>query len=325
MGAWGTGVWSNDDAADWLAELEGQGMAAVEQALSGVLAVSNEEYLEAPTASKGLAAAATVAALSGHLGPDAPDEARAFVASATATQGLRDLAIACVRRIQGRNSELADLWRDAGEVEFETVVTKLLQSLQMPPQPEAAKPRKPAAAQVGSLLKVGDVVSFQVGPTKVGLGHVRGKFQFWDFIAAFGPLDSVPSDLNAAVNQTARFEMLTDDRLVAEGRWNVVGYVAVASDIDLPAHQVSLGAIDNVMVEDFAGQRRRPATQEERRTLPHRSTSDPRILEEAMAALAGLQPWNPHYEQYRPSIDRGSKRLFDDKPRTGIRGWFHRK
>jgi len=60
MGAWGTGIYDNDAAADWAAELEKRGLAAITDALDAVI---NAEYLDAWEGTCGLAAADAVARL----------------------------------------------------------------------------------------------------------------------------------------------------------------------------------------------------------------------------------------------------------------------
>lgn len=62
MGARGCGSFENDDAADWVYELESGGVAAVASALEQVSSVAEDEYLEAHEASAAMAAAEIVAA-----------------------------------------------------------------------------------------------------------------------------------------------------------------------------------------------------------------------------------------------------------------------
>jgi hypothetical protein len=63
MGAWGTGSFENDDALDFLAELERKGQAAIERALDKVTTLGAAEYLEAPEASAAIAASEVIVAL----------------------------------------------------------------------------------------------------------------------------------------------------------------------------------------------------------------------------------------------------------------------
>ena len=116
MGAWGVGIYDNDDAADWAGDLSGRGIDAVEEALDEAL-VSG--YLEAPEGARALAAADVVARLrsgGGEVSPYAENVAtwvREHPAPPPA--GLVDKAIRAVARVRDGDSELLDLWTDAGE------------------------------------------------------------------------------------------------------------------------------------------------------------------------------------------------------------------
>lgn len=71
MGAWGSGSFDNDDALDWVNDLEGsKGTAVIEFALQAVL--DESDYLEAPECSAALCAAEVVAALKGAPGQGLP-------------------------------------------------------------------------------------------------------------------------------------------------------------------------------------------------------------------------------------------------------------
>lgn len=78
MGAWGLESFENDDALDWLADLE---QADDEQFLVETLTAAIEEagYLEIGGASNAIAAAEVVAALAGHPAPSLPEAAAAWV------------------------------------------------------------------------------------------------------------------------------------------------------------------------------------------------------------------------------------------------------
>lgn len=77
-GAWDAGPFDNDDALDWVWELESSvDLSAVEAALKA--AANGGSYLEAPTGSAAIAAAEVVAALLGNPHPQLPDEIRSWV------------------------------------------------------------------------------------------------------------------------------------------------------------------------------------------------------------------------------------------------------
>jgi hypothetical protein len=112
MGAWGIGNFDNDDAADWTSELsESKGSGAIRSALKEA---SSGEYLEAPVASVGLAAAEVVAALLGNPTQSLPDEVRDWAKRnrIEVDHDLLSLARAAVIRVKGK-SELQELWQDS--------------------------------------------------------------------------------------------------------------------------------------------------------------------------------------------------------------------
>lgn len=115
MGAWGVGSFENDDAGDWVWQLEeAEDLALVQGALEA--AAQADGYLESPTSAEALAAAEVVAALAGHPAPDLPDGVQTWVAahSGTVSPDLRALALAAVERV-ATESELQELWAESDE------------------------------------------------------------------------------------------------------------------------------------------------------------------------------------------------------------------
>lgn len=115
MGAWGFGYFQNDDAADLLGELIGEAnWGAAERAVDAVLGVG-DGYLEAPESSAAIGAAALIAARAGTLAADLDvDDAKVINGMPVAPAALVAKAKAALARIL-KQSELADLWNDAGE------------------------------------------------------------------------------------------------------------------------------------------------------------------------------------------------------------------
>jgi hypothetical protein len=119
MGCWSADSFGNDDALDWLAELESQrDLRGVEAALDAVLDMG-DGYVEAPQASAALVAAEVVAAALGKPGT-------AAVANKSLTQWLETVkpvptaeiaakARAAVDRIRDDDSELHELWQDTDD------------------------------------------------------------------------------------------------------------------------------------------------------------------------------------------------------------------
>jgi Domain of unknown function (DUF4259) len=117
MGAWGTDSFANDDALDWVAELEGAADLSIVRAALEEATSSEAEYVEAPVGSVALAAAEVVAALRGRPHPDLPEGVVAWVSAAgrspdPALVALAARAVTAVADDPAR-SELRELWDEA--------------------------------------------------------------------------------------------------------------------------------------------------------------------------------------------------------------------
>lgn len=117
MGAWGSDSFSNDDALDWVAELEAEGLPAAGAAFATVGELA-ADYLEAPLCSAALAAAEVVAALRGQPAPGLPEDVGAWVASHP-SEPSGDLVAAARRAVDAiaARSELRELWDESPEAE----------------------------------------------------------------------------------------------------------------------------------------------------------------------------------------------------------------
>ena len=112
MGAWGHGSFENDDALDWVAELETDGIAAIRKALK----LSAREYIEVDQGSNAIAAAELVAAARGHRADELPDEVTAWIQANASTITDQDVVLArkAVERVREGSSELEELWAEHG-------------------------------------------------------------------------------------------------------------------------------------------------------------------------------------------------------------------
>ncbi len=112
MGAWSSGSFGNDDALDWVYELEESGVGAIRETLEAV--VAQDGYLEASDACCAVAAAEVIAASLGQPPPgDLPDEVTEFLQSEPAIGvDLVELARTALGRVLSADSELLELWRD---------------------------------------------------------------------------------------------------------------------------------------------------------------------------------------------------------------------
>ena len=134
MGTWGNGSFENDDAADFMADLtEVADLSLVSGALAAVLAA--EDYLEAPEACLGIAAAEVVAAAAGRPTAAAQKEEEltewlARIAPEMSPDLIKQ-AIQALDRIVGEQSELRELWEEADEADaWQATVMALKAKLQ---------------------------------------------------------------------------------------------------------------------------------------------------------------------------------------------------
>ena len=121
MGTWGTGVFDNDTACDFAANVaDGGGLQALVQALDRVL-VPTSDYLRAQDADRGLAAAEIVARLNGSRGEQTAYKAEIDDwierSSAPISKDVLDKARQAITRILTKPSELVDLWMESGDFE----------------------------------------------------------------------------------------------------------------------------------------------------------------------------------------------------------------
>ncbi|MEW1811224.1 DUF4259 domain-containing protein [Pseudarthrobacter phenanthrenivorans] len=127
MGAWGYLPFENDDALDWLDELEAGGADVIRKALSKV----SDRYVEAPEGAVAVAAAEVASASQGNPLGELPENVADWVTAhgAEITPEDVEMALEAVERVAGERSELAELWDDADEPEWRESLTDLAERL----------------------------------------------------------------------------------------------------------------------------------------------------------------------------------------------------
>jgi hypothetical protein len=121
MGTWGTGIFENDTSCDFAAAVaSGGGMRALDDAIERVL-LSEGNYLEAPDAAEGLAAAEIIARLRGGNGSQTAYTAALDdwikEAQVQVPDELVDRAKRAISRILSEPSELLELWTESEELD----------------------------------------------------------------------------------------------------------------------------------------------------------------------------------------------------------------
>lgn len=111
MGAWGTGTFDNDDAADWADELvESADLAPARAALAATM--DSDGWLEIPEGARAVAAASVVAASFDGDVRGVSDEVAEWLEYHPDAGTLADarLAIDALERVASVDSELREIW-----------------------------------------------------------------------------------------------------------------------------------------------------------------------------------------------------------------------
>lgn len=113
MGAWGTGAFDNDDAADWVYQLDSDGIDAVDAALGDAFEADD---LAQPLDTNAIAAAEVVAAALGRPAADLPASVAILVTGlgSRVTPELIDMARTVAVRVLA-SSEIGELWDESDD------------------------------------------------------------------------------------------------------------------------------------------------------------------------------------------------------------------
>lgn len=115
MGAWGPGSFENNEASDWVADLEeSSGIGMLKEALK---TVEKNKYPEVPDCCVALAAAEVVAAAKGRPSRDFPDSLREWLANhkdVAAIKALDKTTINVLNKVQLK-SELKEQWEESDD------------------------------------------------------------------------------------------------------------------------------------------------------------------------------------------------------------------
>jgi hypothetical protein len=117
MGAWGLGLFDNDDAADWSSALDDSDDALGFVSETFDVVDEADGYLDGPDANNAIAAIAwLVSRLPGTpVAESAYAPETAAPVEVAAVRLLADRAVAVLGRVLGEDSEWRELWAEAGE------------------------------------------------------------------------------------------------------------------------------------------------------------------------------------------------------------------
>jgi hypothetical protein len=163
-------------------------------------------------------------------------------------------------------------------------------------------------------LRVGDVFSVPIDDTRVGVGQVVATEEddAAQYLAIFDAVAPNPDliDIDQALQERLIFLALSYDGKLYNGHWAIVGNRPVAERIPLPAWREANLSKGEVDVVDYSGRHRRPASEAEADLLRDRHYYAPAILERALRAKHGLEPWQQRYSDMAPDEVATTRRMF---------------
>jgi hypothetical protein len=168
MGAWGVSAYENDTASDWLLSVVPS--RAKQKVRAAFSRIERAEFADSDTACIALAACELVASASGHPHESQPDSFPAVAYKLSRDddlRALRNLAVSVVEKVSGLQSELAELWRQAGDADWLADCGDLRDRLSSPLEPVEPPPRRPRRRRP----KLGQV--FEFFDSQLGYGYVQ--------------------------------------------------------------------------------------------------------------------------------------------------------
>ena len=165
-------------------------------------------------------------------------------------------------------------------------------------------------------VSIGDIFTVPLGDGRAALGQVIGKYKSSFYVVVFDlvvPEDAVQSlDLSEVAATPPLLARMTFDARFRPGMWQIVGHRAQDQARFLPAYSFGSDDYDGVRVTNFDGTRMRRATGQEATQVPRLTIDSPIVLEKAVRAHFGLEPWLPAYDEVRYRPTPTSSELFGD-------------
>jgi hypothetical protein len=245
LGAWGSGVFENDDAADWMATLEeSRGRAHLLRPLTAIESTGKDECLEAPEAAQALAALETIAAILGRPGRDLPDEVTRFVerAGLSLNRTIITRALEVLDRIRER-SELRDLWAESGSVrQWKRTLDDLQARLRATKSSKASR-TKPAPSAVRPKAyrhREGDLIEIDLG----GGVHAYARSLVFPEMAFYELRATSAVAMTDIVAAPIAFRIWVSERAaVRSGRWRVLGNAPLEGSLKEPSWFFKAGSL----------------------------------------------------------------------------------
>ncbi|WP_110902418.1 MULTISPECIES: hypothetical protein [unclassified Curtobacterium] len=162
-------------------------------------------------------------------------------------------------------------------------------------------------------VTAGDVFMIPISDSSAHLGQViaeRGVSLYMIVFDQVVQINALSDSRSWPLDTEPLFAIQTFDGRFDEGAWQVIGHAEPDRVRFLPAFTHGLVETGGVRVTDFSGTRERLATPEESATVPHMITRSSLLLEMAVRAQAGLEPWLPAFDGIRYKKTPTSAELF---------------
>lgn len=163
-------------------------------------------------------------------------------------------------------------------------------------------------------LQIGDVFVIPTGDGRGGLGQIVATylkksyyFVMLDWIVSEDPSEE---EIAKAMSGQVLLLALSFDAKLRAGHWKIVGHAPVDPKIPLPAYKEAVGTPWTFEIVDYSGSRRRSARLDEADSIPNRSIVSAAVLEKALRAHLGLEPWHEAYDELRPEGRPTTAELF---------------
>ena len=141
MGAWGSGSFENDAALDFVAEIE-----TLDDLMAALVCDAPQAGINVDQACRIIVAAECAAALCGHPCENFPGELAAKLAGIGRSKALEESARTLLSRVI-TESELSELWAEAGASEWNAAMTNLIERLGRPVKEHSGSKKKTSEPQ----------------------------------------------------------------------------------------------------------------------------------------------------------------------------------
>jgi len=145
----------------------------------------------------------------------------------------------------------------------------------------------------------GDLINLPITSDRAAIGQVVKKLSKNILLAVFdSPHESKEEiDVDKLDIDTPIFLSETMDASIENGSWRIAGNRQVSPHIPIPLYKVPVGPQGECYLQDVHGQIGRQLTTKEAQLLRQPKSFSPAIIEGAVRAFYGYEPWLPLYEE----------------------------